>query len=130
SADLKARLQALQDQKKTAWPSGNSLDEIAASVDAVSGGAKTLIADAQALKSKNALDADIAALRIELLAQRGDVGVERVLRLERLRIGDQRLGAAAHRVDRGGDFVERVATRPGGFLLVLQRLQARLQVGA
>ncbi|GEM_PF-3839229 len=63
SADLRSRLTALQDQKKTAWPAGNSLDEIAASIDAVTDGAKTLIADAEALKTKLAVDKEIAALR-------------------------------------------------------------------
>ena len=63
SAELQARLKALQDQKKAAWPSGKSLDEIAASVDTVTNGARTLIADADSLKAKLALDKEIAALR-------------------------------------------------------------------
>ncbi|HEX7435384.1 MAG TPA: hypothetical protein VF308_01645 [Caldimonas sp.] len=66
SADLQARLKALQDQKKTAWPGGSTLDEIDASVDALTNGAQTLIADAEAFKNKLALDQEIAKLRARL----------------------------------------------------------------
>lgn len=66
SAELQARLKALQDLKKTAWPGGSTLDAIDSSVDAVTIGAKTLIADAEALANKAVLDQQIAQLRAKL----------------------------------------------------------------
>ncbi|HEX7438871.1 MAG TPA: hypothetical protein VF319_02150, partial [Caldimonas sp.] len=65
SAELQARLKALQD-RKTAWPSGSTLDEIDSCVEALTNGAKTLIADAEAFKNKRALDQEIAKLRAKL----------------------------------------------------------------
>jgi hypothetical protein len=66
AAELLARLAALKDQKASAWPSGATLDEIAASVDTVSAGAKALIADGEALKTRLVVDREIAALRAKL----------------------------------------------------------------
>jgi hypothetical protein len=66
ASELLARLAALQDQKKSAWPAGGTLDEIAASVDTLSQAAKALIAEAHSLKATLVLERDMAALRAKL----------------------------------------------------------------
>lgn len=74
SADLQARLADLQAKKQAGWPAGKTLDEIAAAVDGVSAGVKTLIEDAEAVKNRLAIADEIAKLRkrVDALKPRTD----------------------------------------------------------
>ena len=66
SADLVTRLKTLQNQKKTAWPGGSSLDEIAASIEATTAAVKTLIANAEAMRDREIIDKQMVELQKQL----------------------------------------------------------------
>ncbi len=61
--DLAARLKLLQDEKKAAWPAGNSLDEMAASIDTSTTAARTLLGDVDAKAKSLVVDKEMAELQ-------------------------------------------------------------------
>lgn len=67
---LLATLKALQAQRVGAWPSGDSLDALEASVGVVTQGAKALIEAARQAQAQVVLQKDIAALQQQLDALR------------------------------------------------------------
>ena len=62
-ADLAARLKTLQDEKKAAWPTGGSLDEMAASIEKSTAAARTLLADIDAKAKSLIVDQGMAELQ-------------------------------------------------------------------
>lgn len=63
---LQERLKALREQKKSAWPAGANLDELAANVDGLATALKTLIADTEAAQAQMVTDREVARLRAAL----------------------------------------------------------------
>ena len=66
SADLRARLAALQDQRANDFPAGTNLDELDGEDKLLSKSAKTLVADAQNLVKTLNARAEIAKLRLRV----------------------------------------------------------------
>jgi hypothetical protein len=63
SADIRARLKALQDEKKNTWPTGATFDDLERSVTTFGKTVQQLIADAEVLKKKLATQGEIDALK-------------------------------------------------------------------